>query len=149
MTKMPTATLSLAVLASAIGLVLFFAIFYIYFQFEAKQITDGSYLGLTIGDSKQMAYEKVPNALVELNPSDPRIFMEIEVDSAASKVISMGVGRHAMVQSSLEEFGFERFRGADQWKFYIGASYMNSLTLEFCDDRLCRISRMQKPFEIP
>lgn len=141
--------ISLVTLVSAISLALIFVIGYLFFQFEKRQVSDGAYLGLAIGDSKQVTYEKIPQALAELSHSDSRIFVEIEVDSAASDVISMGVGRHAMVQTSLEPVGLERFRAADQWKFYIGASYMNTLTLEFCDGRLCRISRMKKPFEVP
>jgi len=136
-------------LASAGIIVLVAAVAYLISQFDRADVTEGTYLGLAIGDSKQASYEKVSGALRELNSSDPRVFIEIEVDQAASQVIGMDVGRHAMVQSSLAPSAFERFEGADQWKFYVSASYMNSLTLEFCDERLCRISRMKKPFELP
>ncbi len=141
--------LGLWILASAGTLVLIAAVVYLISQFERADVTEGAYLGLAIGDSKQAAYEKIPDALRGLDSSDPRVFIEIEVGQAASQVIGMGVGRHAMVQSSLSPSAFERFKETDQWKFYVSASYMNSLTLEFCDERLCRISRMKKPFELP
>ncbi len=143
------AALGLWLLASAGTLTIIAAVAYLISQFEREDVTQGVYLGLAIGDSKQAAYEKLSDALRELDSSDPRVFIEIEVDQAASQVIGMDVGRHAMVQSSFAPSAFERFEETDQWKFYVSASYMNSLTLEFCDERLCRISRMKKPFELP
>ena len=142
-------TFCFAVVVSAGALLLICYLVYLYLQFESTQITEGTYFGLTIGDSKAVAYEKVPRALFELNRNDSRIFTVIKADDKASRVLAMGVGRPAMVQSSLDPVGFERFQEEDQWSFYISASYLNSLSLRFCDDRLCHISRVKMPFELP
>lgn len=132
-----------------ICIAVFAAFLYMFAQFERKVITQGAYLGLAIGDTKKDVYRQVSSALAELSPSDSRAFVEIEVDSAVAGILGMSSGRHAIVQHGLEPAGFEYFRKTDQWRFHIGASYMNLLTLKFCDDRLCQITRMKKPFELP
>lgn len=141
--------IALLIFATSAVLILLSVATYFFFQFERATVTEGEYLGLTIGETKEVVYQKVGPAISRTRPADSRIFIEIEVTGKISNILGVQSGHHAMVETRLTIDGFENLKGSDQWKFYIGASYMNILTLRFCDDRLCEIRRMKKPFEFP
>lgn len=140
-------------LLGAIGVAIFsvsvVAALFVFLQFQRVDVVDGDYHGLTIGDTKEVAFGKIGSAIEAISPNDSRVFFIVEVDEPLSRAIGMDVGRHSMVQSSLNRHAYEVLRDSDLWTFYIGASYLDSLALQFCDERLCRVSRVRRPFELP
>lgn len=120
-----------------------------FLQFQRVDVVDGDYHGLTIGDTKEVAFGKIRSAIEAISPNDSRVFFIVKVDEPLSRAIGMDVGRHSMVQSSLNGHAYEVLRDADLWTFYIGASYLDSLALQFCDEHLCRVLRVRRPFELP
>lgn len=141
--------LLLGALAVAIFSVSVVAALFVFLQFQRVDVVNGDYHGLTIGDTKEVAFGKIGSVIGAISPNDSRIFFIVEVDEPLSHAIGMDVGRHAMVQSNLNPHAYEVLRDSDLWRFYIGASYLDSLTLQFCDERLCRVSRVRRPFELP
>lgn len=122
---------------------------YLYLTYVNETVASGGWHSLTIGDSKEVAYAKVPGIFAELNPSAPKIFIEIIANDQTAMHLAVDVGYTTMVATRMDDIGFNLFYTRDVWKFYIDASYHNSLTLTFCDDQLCEIHRHRKFFELP
>ena len=122
---------------------------YLWATYLSEVTTSGEAYGLTIGDSKHQAYEKLPSAFRTLNPADPRVFMEITAEGSTAQALAVEPGKHVMAQTHLDAVGFAALASSNDWQFYVGASYHDSLTLTFCDERLCRIYRQRKRVELP
>lgn len=133
------------------GIVLPVAIWvgYLYATYISDDVTVGDAYGFSIGDSKQEAYEKVRRAIAEIHPEDRRVFIEVKVSNEAAEFLATNPDYPVMVEIYLHDIGFERFASMDRWEFYLSAKRFDSLTLTFCDDRLCSIYRHRKNFELP
>lgn len=118
-------------------------------SYKNETVTEGGAFGLTIGQSKRQVFDNVGVAFQQLSPTDTRIFMEVKVDEALAKALGMTSGQTAMVQTHLESSVFGRLESQDNWRFYVNGSYFNSLSLTFCQERLCEIHRHRKFFELP
>lgn len=122
---------------------------YLWATYIDEVTTSGQAFGLVIGDSRRQTYEKLPGAFKVVSPKDPRIFMEVTSDSSIAHALAVGPGKHVMVQTYLDPVGFELLSSNNEWQFFVVGSYYDSLTLQFCDEKLCRIYRHRKRFELP
>lgn len=122
---------------------------YMYATYISDDVISGDGYGFSIGDSKKEAYQKVRSALAKIHPEDRRVFIEIEVSSEASELLATDPDYHVMIETRLDDVGFEKFSSQDMWKFYLSANRFDSLRLTFCNDLLCSIYRHRKNFEFP
>lgn len=149
--KKVTHAISLAALVAAcvaIVLVLGWALYqYIYYIDET--VTEGDAYGLTIGSTKRETYSNIGRVFQRISPDNPRVFILRQVSEETSTWALARPGRHLFVETPLEAGWFSELEHEDVWEFYIGPSFINSLTLKFCEERLCEIHRHRKAFELP
>ncbi len=122
---------------------------YFYVTYLDESIVSGSAYGLTIGETKHETYRRLPSAFSQLIEKDRKIFMEVKVEKQAEELLAVRAGNRTMIESRLDDVGFDRFSAMEQWDFYVGGSYRNVLRLTFCGDRLCKIYRHRQHFEFP
>jgi len=123
-------------------------VFYLWFTYIDETVYSGTAYGLTIGDSKQDTYRKIPSSLSQLsNSGDIYILIKVENDNQID--LATNSGHTIMVKTLLHDIGFQRFKDLDTWEFYIDASLFNSLKLKFCKNSLCEIHRHRKYFDLP
>lgn len=139
-------TFAAIVLASLIGLGAYG--FYLWATYIDKAVDAEQAYGLSIGDTKQLTFEKLPSAFSEIGDSNG-IFVEVRADDAMAAKLGIASGRHIMVPPRLDPLGFDTLAASDQWTFYAGPSHRDFLRLSFCDGKLCRIYRHRKYFELP
>ena len=77
------------------------------------------------------------------------IFVEIKVDNVSSALLGTNADYTLLSQTLLHDVGFPYFNDKDEWNFYFNGTYFDSLSLKFCDDKLCEIYRHKKKFELP
>lgn len=114
------------------------------------EATDVGYAyGLSIGDSKRQVFEKLPAAMVQMGAGGRDIFIEIQVNESAGRMLGVDPGKNALVQTRFDLVGLDFWSEQDRWIFHIDGSRRNFLRLSFCGDQLCRIYRHRKYFELP
>ena len=139
---------SLFVVATVL-LALLIYFFYLWYTYIDETVTSGEAYGFTIGDTKFDTYNKISGAISDLNYHPSSVFIEIEVNEDLSELLATDPGYKIMANTLLHEGGYNSFKGKDRWDFYFNRSYFNSLSLKFCEDKLCEIYRHRKFFEIP
>lgn len=120
--------------------------FYIWYTYINDTVTSGNAYGFTIGDSKPETYKKSYLALSKLSDN---VYIEIRVTPEASRLLATNSDHTILASSLLHDVGYPGFEKKNGWGFYFEASYFNSLTLRFCNERLCEIHRHRKSFELP
>jgi hypothetical protein len=123
-------------------------IFYLWATYIDRAVDSGQAYGLSIGDTKLKTFEKLPIAFEQIG-SGQEIFTEVRADSAMAAKLGVSPGRHVMVQPRLDAFGSGALSAQDQWTFYVGRAHRDFLRLSFCNEKLCRIYRHRKYFELP
>ncbi len=68
-------------------------IFYMWVTYESAVVTAGQLYGLSIGDTKREAYEKIPNAFRLMTPSAERIYIYVEADECSGRILAASPGR--------------------------------------------------------
>lgn len=142
--KTTVIVIPLFLLAIIVLYTLFFWLTYIN-----ETLENGEGYGFVIGASKAETYTKLNENLSKMMSFNTKIFIEIEVDDTFSEVVAVSQGYTIMVQSLLHNEASHLFLKRDRWDFYIGPSYFNTLSLRFCGDKLCKIHRHRKYFELP
>ena len=122
---------------------------YLWITYIDETVTSGSAYGFDIGSSKSVAYENLNPAFNKIKNSNDRIFFILKVDSGMEESLATKRDFDVMVESRFHDVGLEKFQGNDNWHFYVNGSVFDTLKLEFCDEKLCRIHRHRKNFEIP
>jgi hypothetical protein len=130
-------------------ILLFLCVLYFWVGYINKTVSVGDAYGFTIGDSKIETYKKASGMLKNLSINDSPIFIDVVVTDSSSLLLSTNSGFTVMAQTLLHESGFVNFKEKDKWSFYFHGTYFDSLSLKFCDERLCEIHRHRKRFEIP
>lgn len=140
--------IALSVVGVAIIVVLGWVL-YQYLYYIDETITEGEAYGLTVGSTKLETYSNIRRAFQKIDPDNPRVFMLRRVSQETSAWALARPGRHLFVETPLEEGWYSELEHENVWEFYVGPSFYNSLTLTFCEDRLCEIYRHRKAFELP
>lgn len=132
------------------GLIILIAAYpvYLWATYIDEVITEGDAYGFQIGESKREVYGKLSRELKSIVEHGESIFIEIKSTSDIEEYVATKKDHSVMIRPSFHGVGFSKFRMKNQWDFYVGGSYFNSLKLNFCDDKLCRIYRHRKYFEI-
>ncbi|HJR73057.1 MAG TPA: hypothetical protein VJ806_05395 [Luteimonas sp.] len=123
-------------------------IVYLWATYIDKAIDTGQAYGLSIGDTKQSTFKKLPLAFDHIGDGNG-IFVEVRADDATAAKLGIASGRHIMVPPRLDRSDFDTLSTSDQWIFYVSPSHRDFLRLSFCGEKLCRIYRHRKYFELP
>ena len=134
---------------SVVLLILITYFFFLWYTYIDETVTSGEAFGLNIGNTKLDTYSKIWGAISDLNYDPSSVYIEIEVNADVSELLATDPGYKIMANTLLHEIGYESFKKEDRWDFYFNSSYFNSLSLRFCEDKLCEIHRHRKFFEIP
>ncbi|RWU11313.1 hypothetical protein EGC76_07180 [Pseudidiomarina gelatinasegens] len=121
---------------------------YLWFTYIDTTVVKGSAYNFEIGSSKQEVYKSLPKALSQLK-GNGNIFIQIKSNESIAPYVATSPDFDVMVSPLFHEEGFGEFARKDTWEFYFRASFNNVLKLEFCDDKLCKIHRHRKNFELP
>lgn len=121
---------------------------YLWCTYIDETITSGQAYGFVIGDDKLATYKKAPGALAKLKNHTSTVYMEIKSDADSAKLLAAKPGHTVMVEALLHDVGYPVFKLNNQWDFYFNGSYFNTLSLKFCDEKLCEIYRHRKYFEL-
>jgi hypothetical protein len=134
-----------------IGLVIIILAYpiYLWATYINDTVTSGSGYAFKIGDTKKEVYDRLDVAFGELAGNKQGVFIQIKSNSEMEKFLATESGFDVMISPLFHNVGFVQFEKKDLWQFYIGASYFNTLKLEFCDGKLCRIHRHRQYFELP
>ena len=122
---------------------------YLWATYIDKTVTEGEEFGFVIGETKEEVYSKAASRLAKLNNKPAYFFIEIESDEENSALFGALPGSRIMVQTLLGPSGYSYLESQDEWKFYFGGAYWNSISLRFCDNSLCEIYRHRQYFELP
>jgi hypothetical protein len=122
---------------------------YLWVTYIDETVTSGYAYGFDIGSSKSVAYGKLNSAFSKIKKSNDRVFFILKVDSSMEESLATKRDFDVMVESRFHDIGLTKFEENDNWHFYINGSIFDTLKLEFCDGKLCRIHRHRKNFEIP
>lgn len=122
---------------------------YVYVSYVDDKITTGNGYGFSIGDSKLDTYKKASSMPIHLDLGNSPIFIETTIDENNTTSLATNVGYTVMVQTLLHEKGFSIFESKDKWNFYFNGTYFDSLSLKFCNEKLCEIYRHRKTYEFP
>ena len=123
--------------------------FYLWFTYIDESVTVGSAYGFQIGDKKKDVYESLPLKLNNLKEADESIFIQIKVTDEIATTLATRTGFDVMIEPLFHDVGYTVFSSQNTWYFYINGSFFNSLKLEFCEEKLCKIYRHRKYFELP
>lgn len=118
-------------------------------NYSDNLIVSGSKYGLTIGMSKEEVYDRLLPAIQNAQDGSTTVFIEVEITSDISEVAATNVGTPVLIQTYLNDIGKTSFRKKDYWKLYVNGSRFNTLSLTFCEGKLCEIYRHRKSFELP
>jgi hypothetical protein len=121
---------------------------YLWLTYIDKATTEGQAYGLSIGNSKQEVFAKLPSAFHEAGRPGTSVFVELVVNSNGSASSGQS-GRHVLTEVRPDTLSFDELSQSNVWRFYLSDSYSDSLALKFCSDKLCRIYRHRKKFELP
>lgn len=130
------------------GLLLLYPI-YFWFTYIDETVTSGEKYGLIIGSSKLDVYNALPKALGVIKRHGDSVFIQIKVSNDTAVDLATKSDFNVLVESRFHDIGFTSFEKLDAWAFYVNASYFNSLKLQFCDGKLCKIHRHRQYFELP
>jgi hypothetical protein len=122
---------------------------YLWATYINNTVKSGSAYGFTIGDTKKETYQKLNTSLTEVAGKGEAVFIEIKSNAQLESFLATKSDFNVMVKPLFHDVGFPMFEGENVWNFYVGASYFNTLKLEFCDEQLCKIHRHRKYFELP
>lgn len=122
---------------------------YLWMTYIDESVYSGSAYGLHIGASKREVYDAIPLALYKLKGHGDSVFIQIKSSEKTAAILAAKVGSGVMIKPLFDEVGFDSFAKKDSWRFYINASFFNTLKLDFCDEKLCKIRRHRKYFELP
>lgn len=121
----------------------------LWYTFIDETVISGQAYGFVIGDSKSETYIKARGSLAKLQGQATAIYIEIKSDANSARLLTAEPGYTLMIKALLHDVGYPAFESKNRWDFYIDGSYFNSLTLKFCDEKLCEIYRHRKYFELP
>ncbi|WP_254777896.1 hypothetical protein [Colwellia chukchiensis] len=122
---------------------------YLWITYINETITTGSGYGFNIGDTKKEAYSKLNTALKDLGGKNGSAFVQVKSNSQMAKFVATDTDFDVMIKPLFHDVGYEQFEKQELWQFYVDASFFNTLKLEFCNGKLCRIHRHRKFFELP
>ncbi|BCO32598.1 hypothetical protein TspCOW1_27010 [Thiohalobacter sp. COW1] len=115
-----------------------------------ETVVQGTAYGFEIGDSKSETYTKAKWVLLKLSDSGiTPPYIEVKVNNENEELLATKSEYDLLVQTLLHDVGYDRFIEKDVWRFYIDGSYFNSISLKFCQNKLCEIHRHRKYFEMP
>lgn len=128
----------LILLVSIAGMIAF-----LYSSSIDKSITSGSAYGITIGNSKQTIFTKLPavyeNAVGKNQKNSVTLHLFFEEPHNPT-----------FVSSKLSELDYSEFESSNSWQLFFNTTYFfDSVTLEFCDSKLCEIKRYRYYLEYP
>tara|TARA_B100000700_G_scaffold163672_1_gene181147 strand:- start:317 stop:742 length:426 start_codon:yes stop_codon:yes gene_type:complete len=140
-----------AIKAILIGIVLLLISYplYLWITYIDETVTSGQAYGFEIGATKKEVYAKLPAALSKIKSPNELVFIQIKASEKTASALATDADFDVMVAPLFHAVGYESFRDHDSWSFYINASFFNNLKLDFCDDKLCKIHRHRKYFELP
>jgi hypothetical protein len=121
-----------------IGIIVCAIVFYIGYRWLTyidDAITSGDGYGFSIGDSKEQTFEKANNLY-----QNKKVFILYPVDH-------QGFGPHREFKFTKDEYVL--IKDCDFWKFYYSTGYFDLVTLTFEQNKLVRIYRHRKKFELP
>lgn len=122
---------------------------YLWYTYIDETVISGQAYGFVIGDDKLTTYKKALGALAKLKHHSSSVYIEIKSDADCAKLLAAEPGYTLMVKALLHDVGYPVFKSKNQWDFYFDGSYFNTLSLKFCDEKLCEIYRHRKYFELP
>jgi hypothetical protein len=121
---------------------------YLWVTYIDETVSDGEAYGFQIGESKFDTYEKAGSVLSHIENSRG-LYIQVKVTKESEELLATRIDYSLLVQTRLHDVGFGRFSELDRWEFYFDGSFFNSITLKFCENKLCEIHRHRKYFELP
>ncbi len=141
--------MSIKQIAMVIIVIFFMYPTYLWVTYIDETVIEGTAYGFDIGTSKSVVYKKLNFAFSEIKKSNDRIFFILKVDSSMEEFLATKRDFDIMVESRFHDVGFKKFQENNHWHFYINGSVFDTIKLDFCDEKLCRIHRHRKIFELP
>lgn len=118
--------------------------FYLWRTYIDDKVIYGEAYGFTIGDNKIETYKKINNPFM----GEKNIFIQVKVDKNNAEFLATNPNYTIMIEPMFHEVGYPLFMDKNEWNLYFNASFFNTLSLKFCDEKLCEIYRHRKMFEI-
>jgi hypothetical protein len=132
-------TLILKILAISAVITLLFFVMFLYFSSIDEAHESGNHYGFSIGATKDSVFSSLRISHGNLSKATYRVELYQE-----------GKKKPVQIESSFDPSEQEIFDKNDTWKVFFDSSYFfDSLTLKFCEDRLCQIKRKRQFLEIP
>ncbi len=121
---------------------------YLYFTYIDLIVESGTSYEISIGMSKRQVYDRLEAALYAVEGGDGNAFIDstAEYRSADQKHDPAISG---LVAFERNDNTFNFLVESNQWDFFLEKNYRDFLRLTFCDERLCKIYRHRKYFELP
>jgi len=110
-------------------------IIYCWATYIDKTITEGAAYGFNIGETKLESFKKAQGIY-----QDKDVFILHPLDKN-------NFGPHQKIAFHNEDYAL--IEGRDKWTFYFDEGFFNSLKLTFESEKLTRIHRHRKNFELP
>ncbi len=122
---------------------------YLWLTYIDKDVESGQAYGLIIGENKDQVLEKISATFDQIGFKSDQVFVEVAADAAMANELGIAENRHVMIHANPSDYGLSKGYAKDQWVFYNKKNHHDFLRLNFCDEKLCRIYRHRKNFELP
>jgi hypothetical protein len=122
---------------------------YLWVTYIDESITDGTAYGFKIGTDKETVYKSLPLLLNKLKGNQESVFIQIKSTDEFAQALATKPDFDVMIEPLFHDVKYALFTKNETWSFYINASFFNSITLKFCENKLCEIRRHRKYFELP
>jgi hypothetical protein len=123
-----------------------FCLFYLTYLDES--IVEGDAYGFVIGDSKYESYNKAKNSIGNIPIfGETEVFIYLNVDKKVAQAFDIELGRNRLIKVDFNDQEFKKIQVMDYWGFYFGESFNSSISLKFCDEKLCKIYRHRQYYE--
>lgn len=130
-----------------VGMLLFVLIItgiaFLYVSSINSTIEQGSAYELSIGMSQNEVFKRLPSAFKSVGIEKLNIPVKIEIYTQKD-------APPQEIEVSLNDLEYSSLENARKWKFFVNSIYFfDNITLEFCNEKLCKIKRYRRYFELP
>lgn len=131
-----------AVVLLSVCAILIFTLF-LYFSTTKESYDEGQHYGFTIGESKGAVYRMLPRRLQPIATNKNKSAYRVELYNEEQRI-------PAQINSSFHPSDKAAFSASDKWLIFFDSKFFfDSITLTYCDDKLCQIRRKKQFLEIP
>lgn len=137
----------LALLLKVIALLLVSSVLasllFLYFSSIKVSYEEGQHFGFKIGDSQEVVFGMLPGTLRSFTPDKNKNTFRVELYNVGENV-------PILLNSQFTPNENPVFLTSYKWSIYFDSKFFfDSISLTFCDNKLCKISRKKQYLEIP